>query len=532
MATPDAATFLSRSPMLAMVREVSSQTQREGWQLVAQQLEILLRDYYVHLPLKRSSLGIDPVQEARLLADDVRFMPSESDFHRRIFDLIKRMRDRHTAIRLPSPWRDMVAFLPFAVESYFDEKGRHLIVSKLTADVGDPQFVAGVKITHWNGTPIQRFIEDFSWTNEGANPFARIAVALRSVTVRPLGYMAAPGEDWVAVTYVAGQGYRTVVIPWRVYIPPQGSATAAANVTASEGAAVVQGVDRSTLIVNSTWRDLYSDAKLRQGAGIARPAFENVVSRIVKTAAGDYGYIRIFSFDAPDTAAFINFLADILKQMPASGLILDLRSNPGGSIPSGESILGLLTKGIVTPQPVSFRNSVSARKVAGLTRFRAWQRSLEMQLETGETFSQGFPLTVETSLPKGVYLGKVVAIIDALCYSTTDFLTAGLQDHGIATLIGTDPVTGAGGANVWNHGALQSMVAQAGGTDIVALPGGYDIDVSMRRSTRVGPNAGLPVEGLGVFADYGYNLTRRDVLGSNEDLIEFAGNLLSTLPAR
>src|SRR5262249_7187696 len=149
-------TFFQMSPMLSSVRDLSSAMTLEDRELVARQLVTVLQDYYVHLPLKRSSLGIDPVQEAHLLVDEVRFITSEADLFRRVFNILRRRRERHPALRLPSPWRDMVVYLRFAVESFFDQAGRHLVVSKVMSDVGEPTFVPGVEITHWNGATIRR----------------------------------------------------------------------------------------------------------------------------------------------------------------------------------------------------------------------------------------------------------------------------------------------------------------------------------------------------------------------------------------
>jgi hypothetical protein len=440
---------------------------------------------------------------------------------------MKGLRDAHTAVQLPPPWSQMVAFLPFVVESYFDASGRHLIVSKLLADPGDPNFVPGVEITHWNGTPIGRYIDNLSWSTEGANPFARIALALRSLTVRPLGYMQVPDEDWVSLTYKTNSAFQTVVIPWRMYFPPTGSAAAVASNPAETGAATVQGLNRSSLIVNSTWLDLFSRGGTTPQVA---PTPSNVSSRVVNTTSGEWGYIRIYSFDSQDSAGFLSQFAELLNQMPSSGLILDVRANPGGTITSGEGLLSLFSKNAVSPEPVSFRNTVATQKLGRIAEFQQWQRSLDMQLGTGDAFSQGFSLTTTGSGQVGVYSGPVVLIIDSLCYSTTDFVAAGMQDNGLATIIGVDPVTGAGGANVWTLSTLASLVQQVGGTDISPAPSGYEINMAVRRSTRIGRNLGLPVEGIGVFADLTYNLTLRDVLGQNDDLIEFAGRVLARMP--
>lgn len=71
------------------------------------------------------------------------------------------------------------------------------------------------------------------------------------------------------------------------------------------------------------------------------------------------------------------------------------------------------------------------------------------------------------------------------------------------------------------------MSGVGGRGDLVELPGGMDFNFSLRRSVRTGVNADLPVEGLGVAADVNYRITRQDVLGQNEDLITFAGWVLS-----
>lgn len=522
--------FLARAPLLATVREASSGMDASDRIAFARQLQVLLRDYYVHLPLKRSSLGIDPVQEAALLADEAAYFSGDADYFARLLDLMNRLRDRHTAVRLPSPWRSMVAFLPFALESCFDAAGRHLLVSKTMTDLGDPRFVPGVEITHWNGSPIRRFVESLSMRSAGGNPFARIAVTLRSLTARPLGYMLAPDEDWVVLNFRSADGTTgTVVCPWLVYMPPEtGTNPGGSNLSLASA----RGLDSSTLQVNGAWLDLFSqrggDATL---AATADPLSNVARWRSVRTARGEWGYIRLFSFDAPDPAAFVRRFAEVLATMPPDGLVIDLRANPGGTIPAGEALMALFTEDDVSPQPVSFRNTPAVRPLGGLPLFSRWRRSLEMQLETGEIFTQGYALGADQSLPRSfIYRGKVVLIIDALCYSTTDFFVAGMQDNGLATLIGTDPVTGAGGANVWNHATLRSFLdAAGGGHGLEALPVDLDIDVSMRRSIRVGRNDGLPVEGAGVFAERSYLLTRGDVLGSNDSLVEYACEVLADL---
>jgi hypothetical protein len=61
----------------------------------------------------------------------------------------------------------------------------------------------------------------------------------------------------------------------------------------------------------------------------------------------------------------------------------------------------------------------------------------------------------------------------------------------------------------------------------VPLPLGSDIRVAIRRSLRVGPNAGIPVEDLGILPDDVHRMTRRDLMAGNPDLIEKAAKMLA-----
>jgi hypothetical protein len=173
--------------------------------------------------------------------------------------------------------------------------------------------------------------------------------------------------------------------------------------------------------------------------------------------------------------------------------------------------------------------SAMQRLVESSPLFEAWRRSSGIRYETGSIFNQRFPLpnpSRDLGL-SGIYNGPIVLINDALSYGTTDFFASGFQDNGIGSSIGTDTVSGAGDANVWSHWQLQRLAAEAGGQGLIPLPGGVNINVALRRSTRVGFNEEIPVEGLGVFADHHYKVTSRDVMGRTEDLVTFTCHVLS-----
>jgi hypothetical protein len=234
----------------------------------------------------------------------------------------------------------------------------------------------------------------------------------------------------------------------------------------------------------------------------------------------------------------------LIGLLPQDGLILDVRGNGGGHIFASEFILQTLTPRPITPEPVQFictpLNLTVVRQhkanPSGID-LGPWFRSMEQAVETGSAFSSAFPITpVEGANRRGQqYCGPVVLVTDARCYSATDIFAAGFQDHGIGPVLGVDDNTGAGGANVWPHSLLKQLLELPlpnPESPYEALPNGAAMRVSMRRTLRVGKLAGTPVEDLGVVPSHRHEMTRRDVLEDNIDLLDAAGALLTAMPKR
>jgi len=132
---------------------------------------------------------------------------------------------------------------------------------------------------------------------------------------------------------------------------------------------------------------------------------------------------------------------------------------------------------------------------------------MERAVETGSTFSTSFPITSPDACNAigQRYFGPVVLITSARCYSTTDIFSAGFQDHAIGKILGVDGNTGAGGANVWEHPLLGRLFSAAGtspkplpDSPIKPLPKGANMRVAIRRTLRVGAQAGTELEDLGI----------------------------------
>src|SRR5690606_37725544 len=117
---------------------------------------------------------------------------------------------------------------------------------------------------------------------------------------------------------------------------------------------------------------------------------------------GDYGYIRIFSFNVNDDAIFVDEFVRLLKELPQAGLILDVRGNGGGLIHAAERLLQTLTPRVIEPQRAQFINSRLnldlCRSHAPSSRFQGldlspWIRSIAQSVSTGSAYSGSFPIT-------------------------------------------------------------------------------------------------------------------------------------------
>ena len=65
------------------------------------------------------------------------------------------------------------------------------------------------------------------------------------------------------------------------------------------------------------------------------------------------GYLRLWSFDVADDEAYIEEVIRLLRLLPERGLIIDLRSNPGGLIWAAERLFQLFTPHQVQPNRFS-----------------------------------------------------------------------------------------------------------------------------------------------------------------------------------
>jgi len=537
------ATFLKSAERKMML------SRRERLRIVDQAL-LLLEMNYVHLPLKQAMHAINPIQRLKLLKYRLETRGSDLDpvmqFHKRLLEIFASLRDVHTSYALPTPFAYQIAFLPFLVEQYFhlDAKRRrvekflisHLLDGILPKDssANAASFQPGVEALYWNGVPIHRAIEVNGENQAGSNPEARFARGLDNLTVRPLDTSLPPDEQWVDITYKTAAGEtHTLTFEWLVYnsdqlhrVPPS---------TIKKRAAI----DMKKTKINEFKREFFSRPRpIKENEPFQRYFYPEA-----RTVDGhQFGYLRLFSFDVKDHRKTIDeFIGEIRRvitrpDFPQQGLIIDVRGNPGGTIRAGERLLQLFTPNRIRPELFEFINSPLnleiCRRAPRRMNLLRWADSIAESVKTGATYSMGFPLQPEEWCNEigQVYYGPVILVTDALSYSTTDIFAAGFQDNGVGEILGTSDNTGAGGANLWYYDNLITALGKNSKTQFKPLPRDTDLQLAMRRSVRIGPCEGRPLEELGVNPDHRHHMTRRDLMSRNVDLVRKAAHILQTKP--
>lgn len=520
---------------------------------IVNQALVLIDDVYVHLPLKQAAHAVDPVQQLKLLRRRLKTL-SERQFHDQMIVIFKRLRDLHTNYILPAPYNQHTAFLPFLMEEFYDDAGeRHYVVTRLLQGFTHPTFAPGVEVTSWSGVPIERAVEVNADREAGSNEAARHVRGLDNMTVRPMVLSLPPDAEWVDVGYRSGDDELEVRLPWQVFRPDTGSGGEAGDPSTLDDLAQTSlGLDLELAITNLARKQLFAPevidraaeaAAIRTAGGAvsfeeetfraANSIFPDTFEfRSVDTDSGTFGYLRIRTFGSPGPEQFLAEVIRMLGLLPQTGLIIDVRNNGGGIILNGERLLQLFVDGPVEAERLHFINTELSAAIARSNAFggfaRRWLPSIELAVVTGATYSQGFPIEPPeaTNAIGRRYPGPVVLITDARCYSTTDFFAAGFQDNGLGKILGVDTNTGAGGANVFTHSMLQTVLPGPG-SPFRPLPNGAEMRVAIRASRRVGERAGLPLEDLGVEPDAIHRLTRRDLLEDNIDLINAAGRILA-----
>jgi len=519
--------------------------------LIARQALVILEQNYAHLPLKVARYGVNPVQRLRLLIAKLSrggTPEAEWRFHAEMLSIFDSLRDLHTRYVLPEPFSRAAIFLPFRIKEFVEDGKPHFIVAP--SDEGRETMSTlpdRVELISWNGVPIERAVDVFGDRLPGANPPARHARAVDRFTVRSLGFTGPPDEEFVVIQYLDLDGDpQETREPWRVALP-QDDPRADAAPAEPEGFDLELDLEAArvawlrTLLFAPHVLDMLEsgapEVAVPGGIPVSRELATCFEARVVPGLTPQIGHIRIRSFVPPANVGidrFVNEFINLLGQMPPDGVIVDIRGNGGGSPVAAELCLQALTARRVESQPLQFISSplnlrICSNAGPGGEDLSRWRPSMEQAVESGAVFSAGVPRTPAELLAKvpQAYFGSVLLLTDGRVYSAADRFAAQFQDHEVGVVLGVDANTGAGGANVWRHADLIGSMSGLADAPYRSLPARTDISVAIRRTLRVGPNVGAPVEDFGVEPKHLHPMTRSDVLNDGADLFAHAARLLS-----
>jgi len=549
---------------------------------IVDQAIVMIENFYAHLPFKRARYAIDPVQRLRLLKARIGDFKDELSFHTEVIEAFGEMRDPHTYYRMPVPFKDAMAFLPFFLESYVGKNGkknrRGFTVTRVLPGFDHKYFKPGVEVTHWNGAPVAVAVQRLAERIPGANPPAKFVRGMMRMTIRSLSFNLPPDEHKAFVQYsfvnpsTRKEDERIIIVPWSV-----GCGLAPGIFTSRDGAvSICEPLADLASAKTRLWKhvgprsthcpDSPGPSTLEKSNLPDVFEYEHSLDPFKDDASATngrrgptkrFGRIRIRTFSSEAAEIFDEFLniLRIMNEKAPDGLILDVRSNGGGDILGAERLLQLLTPKEITPAAFQFANTATVQCV--LSKVRTLRRThpdvfdkLRKRLsafhnwllqDTQEAVASGSLLTEAHSLTPydeandtgQVYQGPVVLLIDAASYSATDIFAAGFQDHRIRLVIGVDENTGGGGASRWLHREeiIERLKDLPGlGLPLEPLPRMAAMAVAILRSSRVGPNAGQALEDLGVKRDIEYPITRCDLLCGNSDLVRFACDILRKQP--
>mgnify|MGYP000741707384 CR=1 FL=1 len=174
---------------------------------------------------------------------------------------------------------------------------------------------------------------------------------------------------------------------------------------------------RKLLFATKLWEDDQAQvgATAKADDWMATNFADAISARTLRTVHGTFGYLRLWTFDVDHAGKFVDEVADVLRRMPRKGLIIDLRSNPGGVIDTAERLFQLFATNRIEPTRFACRATRAMAEIA------AWER------DTGRGHVDSIPdamqrLAEARAAVAALMVTDVSAV--ALTHSTTDGMNA------------------------------------------------------------------------------------------------------------
>ncbi len=510
----------------------------EQRETLASQAKLVLSDLFVHRDLKVTHFGAasDPLPRLEEIVKTASTAKDE-ELHKNLSQTFSSLHDLHTNFISPRPFSCGMVFFPLRFESVRDNNEDKVVVSrklKVKADL-----VEGIEVRdqllEYNGIPVEKALEQLKVFSGGANPDAMRMRAVQLLSFRSLMLAdSLPQENKLKLKFKNAEKTYEKEIPWQSLIDSdcvEGNQDRHRSRTNKNILleSMRMGADEYQKKYNKIFGtpSLVNDEMLTALDEDLSEIFDVVA---LNTPAGKIGYVRLkeFSWDnkSLDVATVIDGFRRAIEVTLADtvGLVIDVRSNPGGNIVFAEKLVQFFSTRAVDPSTVRMlANPLNEQifiKANGAE--NRWSKALNVAIKEKQRFTPPMSITPanEANDFGQIWYRPTVVLTDASCYSACDIFTAGMQDMGAATIIGLHKSTGAGGANVMEHKTFRSIMGSSDENPFKELAFGQNMRVAWRQCIRSGKHNGELIEDTGVVSDVVVPLKLGDIGLESKELMK------------
>lgn len=492
----------------------------------------------------RNPRSVDPAAKLRRLYRNTKLVKSMSvqELHTRIRTAFMSGNDYHAIYIPPNPLRSTVASLNFTIALAFDPVTRKPLFvvseSRITAiRRGDVVVSIDGRRTRAVASSLGR--KSYAATNDAALRRGTVSLTLRSLALdviptKPFATVRTRRADTMLISKTR--------IPWtfsRNTDPILSGVLSRLSGPATPSVGQVRppsppGVSINPITVNKPFDSLF-------GAFVI--SFDN---NTIPTPP--IGLLRLPSFFSRATPELVAELSRVVRLMPPSGLVVDIRGNTGGLPDYPKSLTELFSDVDIPPMRFQMRPTLSNLRIlsakspfAEVQRFAnvtrpviAATRRRNKRTKFTPKFGNLFTLGLEKGRPKEtrVYFGPVISVMDAASFSSGDIYAAIQKDINASLLVGVDARSAGGGANTVGYQEMARNFPAAFDGQPKALPGDASFTMPTLAFFRIGEqNKGKRVQKVGVTPHFRYFQTPTDVIANDADFVVFLLRRFAESPA-
>ncbi len=511
----------------------------EQRQTLLDQSELVLNELFVHRDIKMLHFGKEANSRAQMESIKQNLLTLTDDqLHESFSKAFAGLHDLHTNFFSPSPFGCGAVFVPLQFESVKSGNKTIVVVSKIIKLKGELAEGIEVKdrVLEYNGLPIEKALNLLKPFSGGANQDAMRSRALELLSFKSLmSENGLPKEDTLKLKLQNEKGVYEKEIPWQSILETECIEPQNAKHTYDAKAGKTKffdGLKQGSNDYQERYNTLFGTPKLVPNVKLVAGGneFEEIFDvGFLNSAKGKVGYIRLKTFHWKnrnlDTPTVIDGIRRVIEVAFAdtAGLVVDVRSNPGGNIVFAEKLLQLFSAQQI--EPSTFRmlanplnEEIFLKANEGENR---WSKEIRRSINAKEHYTTPMTITAPSEANRigQVWFKPTVVLTDSNCFSACDMFTAGMQDAKAATIIGMNRTTGGGGANVMEYTTFQSVMGDNLDNPFKELSFNQNMRVAWRQVVRSGAHQGDLIEDTGVLSDIVVPLKLEDIGTGSKELL-------------